>query len=171
MLELAILIIFPLAMFYSAASDMLSMTISNKVSIVLIVGFMVLSMAIGMSLQEIAWHWAIAAIVLVVGIGFFAAGWVGGGDVKLAAATALWLGWDFTLPYLVFASFAGGLLTFGLLIVRSRLLPLFLTRFDWINRLHRKGEGVPYGIALGPVAALIYLQTPWMQYVFESAGR
>ncbi len=170
MLETTLLILFPLAMFYAAVSDLLSMTISNKVSLAVIGGFVILSWAIGMDIQTIAWHWGLAFIVLIVGFGFFAAGWMGGGDVKLAAATSLWLGWEFTLPYLVLAGFMGGVLTFLILIARSKLLPVSLIKVSWIARLHDKNEGVPYGIALGPAAMLIYPDTPWMQYVFQSAG-
>ena len=170
MLQIALLIIFPLAMFYAAASDLFSMTISNKVSLVLIAGFIVLSWAIGMDLQTIAWNWAVAAAVLAGGFSFFAAGWMGGGDVKLAAASALWLGWEHTLTYLVLAGFFGGLLTFAIILARSNYLPVFMARIGWIARLHKKDEGVPYGIALGPTAAFIYLQTPWMEYVFQTSG-
>jgi len=170
MLEVLILVIFPLAMFFSAASDLLTMTISNKVSLVLIGGFVILSYAIGMDLEAFAWSWAIAGIVLVCGFGFFAAGWMGGGDVKLAAATSLWLGWEYTLPYLAFAAVLGGLLTILIVIARSKELPLSLYNVKWVTRLHAKNEGVPYGIALGPAAVFIYMETPWMMYVFNAAG-
>lgn len=168
MLKIIILTLFPLAMFYAAASDMFSMTISNKVSIVLIGGFVVLSWAIGMDLQTIAWNWALAAIVLSVGFGFFAAGWVGGGDVKLAATAALWLGWEHTVQFLVLAGFMGGLLTFLLLAMRSRIVPMILLKTSWTARLLNDKEGVPYGIALGPAAVFVYPETPWMQYVFNT---
>jgi prepilin peptidase CpaA len=168
MLEVIILLLFPLAMFYAAASDMFSMTISNKVSLVLVAGFIVLSWAIGMDLQAIAWHWALAAVVLVCGIGFFAIGLMGGGDVKLAAATSLWLGWEHTLPYLVMASFMGGVLTILIILARAWSLPVYLLKIQWIARLHDKDKGVPYGIALGPAAVMVYPDTPWMQYVFNS---
>jgi len=168
MLEVTILLLFPLAMFYAAASDMFSMTISNKVSLVLIGGFIVLSWAIGMDLQAIAWHWALAAVVLVCGIGFFAVGMMGGGDVKLAAATSLWLGWEHTLIYLLMASFMGGVLTIVIILARAWSLPVFMLKIQWIARLHDKDTGVPYGIALGPAAVMVYPDTPWMQYVFNS---
>jgi len=168
MLEVIILLLFPLAMFYAAASDMFSMTISNKVSLVLVTSFIVLSWAIGMDLQAIAWHWALAAVVLVCGIGFFAIGLMGGGDVKLAAATSLWLGWEHTLPYLVMASFMGGVLTILIILARAWSLPIYLLKIQWIARLHDKDKGVPYGIALGPAAVMVYPDTPWMQYVFNS---
>ena len=168
MLEVTILLLFPLAMFYAAASDMFSMTISNNVYIILVAGFIVLSWAIGMDLQAIAWHWALAAVVLVCGIGFFAVGLMGGGDVKLAAATSLWLGWEFTLPYLITASFMGGVLTILIILARAWSLPVFMLKIQWIARLHDKDKGVPYGIALGPAAVMVYPATPWMQYVFNS---
>ena len=168
MLEVMILLLFPLAMFYAAASDMFSMTISNKVSLVLVAGFIVLSWSIGMDIYAIAWHWALAAIVLVCGIGFFAVGLMGGGDVKLAAATSLWLGWEHTLPYLVMASFMGGVLTILIILARAWSLPVSLLNIQWIARLHDKDKGVPYGIALGPAAVMVYPDTPWMQYVFNS---
>ena len=49
-------------------------------------------------------------------------GWIGGGDAKLAAATALWFGFDFLLDYLVYASLFGGVLT--LVLIQFRRLPL-----------------------------------------------
>ncbi len=168
MLEIIILLLFPLAMFYAAASDLFSMTISNKVSIILVAGFVILSWAIGMDWATIAWNWGLAAIVLTIGIGFFAVNLVGGGDVKLAAATSLWLGWEHTLPYLIMASFMGGVLTLMIIIARAWSLPVALHNVEWINRLHNKEKDVPYGIALGPAAVLIYPDTPWMQYVFNS---
>ena len=56
-------------------------------------------------------HVGAAASVLVVTFMFFARGWIGGGDAKLAAATALWLGFDQLLDYLLYASLFGGVLT------------------------------------------------------------
>ena len=47
-----------------------------------------------MPLAEIGMHVAAALAVLVVTFVFFSRGWIGGGDAKLAAATALWLGFD-----------------------------------------------------------------------------
>lgn len=170
MLEIALLIVFPLGMFYAAASDMLSMKISNNVTLILIGAFIVLSLAIGMDWQTIALHWAVALLVLFVGFGFFAAGWVGGGDVKLATAGALWLGWEFTLQFIALAGFIGGLLTIALLVARSKIIPMALLKIKWISRLMKDGGGVPYGIALGPAAIFIYPDSTWMQYVFKPAG-
>ena len=76
----------------------------------------------GMSLETSARMSAPRSLVLAVAFVFFARGWIGGGDAKLAAATALWLGFDQLLAYFVYASLFGGVLT--LLMIRFRLVPL-----------------------------------------------
>jgi prepilin peptidase CpaA len=81
--------IFPVFMAFAAASDRLTMTISNKVSLVLIAGFVVFGLAIDMSYTQMGWHFAIFIVVLAIGFCLFASVTIGGGDAKLAAATAL----------------------------------------------------------------------------------
>ena len=85
--------LFPLAMAFAAASDLLTMTISNKLVVALVVGFVLLAPLTGMDWQTFGMHWAAGGIVLVGAFLFFAVGWIGGGDAKFAAAVALWLGW------------------------------------------------------------------------------
>jgi prepilin peptidase CpaA len=157
------LLVFPAMMAFAASSDLLTMTISNRVSLILIAGFFVLAIMTGMPLAEIGTHLGASAIVLVFAFVFFARGWIGGGDAKLAAATALWLGFDQLLNYVILASMFGGLLT--LLIMRFRLVPLprWLENQEWINRLHRMDSGVPYGIALALAALVIYPDTTLMK--------
>ncbi|MGA2568465.1 MAG: prepilin peptidase, partial [Pseudolabrys sp.] len=105
------LILFPALMAFAASSDLLTMTISNRLSLVLAGGFFLLTLITGMSLGAIGMHLAAAALVLTVCFGFFSMGWIGGGDANLAAATALWFGFDFLLDYLIYASLFGGVLT------------------------------------------------------------
>jgi prepilin peptidase CpaA len=157
------LMLFPALMAFAASSDLLTMTISNRVSFILIAGFFALALVIGMSPAVILTHVGAAAVVLVVAFVFFAQGWIGGGDAKLAAATALWLGFDHLLAYLIYASLFGGLLTFVLLQVRTMPLPSLLTGQPWAERLHRKDAGVPYGIALAAAALAVYPDTVWMR--------
>jgi prepilin peptidase CpaA len=153
------LLIFPLLMAFAASSDLLTMRISNRLVMVLFFGFFAVALLIGMPVQQIGLHLACAAVVLVVAFAFFAFGWIGGGDAKLAAATTLWLGFGMTLPYVVYAGILGGLLTLALLAVRNIPLPLFMTRVTWIERLHHKETGIPYGIALAAAGLLTYSDT------------
>jgi prepilin peptidase CpaA len=156
------LTLFPALMAFAASSDLLTMTIANRVSLSLIGGFALLAGLGGLSGAELVSHLGAATIVLAVAFTCFACGWIGGGDAKLAAATALWLGFNHLFDYLVYASILGGALT--LLIVQFRTLPLprILIGKEWAERLHREGGGVPYGIALAAAALLIYPQTEWM---------
>src|SRR3984885_10687739 len=116
------LTLFPAMMAFAAASDLFTMTIANRISLILIGGFGVLAAMTGMSLAEIGSHVGAAGAVLAVVFVFFGCGWIGGGDAKLAAATALWLGFAHLGDYLLYASLFGGALT--LLIVQFRALPL-----------------------------------------------
>jgi prepilin peptidase CpaA len=156
------LTLFPAMMAFAASSDLLTMTIANRVSLALIGGFALLAVLSGLSGPEMLSHVGAGAAVLAVAFVCFACGWIGGGDAKLAAATALWLGLGHLFDYLVYASILGGALT--LLIVQFRTLPLphVLIGKEWAERLHRQGGGVPYGIALAAAALLVYPQTEWM---------
>jgi prepilin peptidase CpaA len=149
-------------MAFAASSDLFTMTISNRVTLALVGGFAGLALFSGMAPSEILTHIGASAIVLTVAFVFFARGWIGGGDAKLAAATALWMGFDHLLPYLLYASIFGGVLTIAMIRFRLMPLPKALAEQEWVKRLHRLDGGVPYGIALAAAALLIYPETTWM---------
>lgn len=156
---IALLVFFPAAMAFAAASDLVSMTISNKLCLFLIVTFGLCAFLLGLPWNEIGLHLAAGSLVLVVTFSFFAAGWIGGGDAKLAAATALWFGFDQLLPYLLFAAVGGGVLTLAVLHLRSGPLPAAVKEWPWARRLHAANEGVPYGIALAFSALFVLPET------------
>jgi prepilin peptidase CpaA len=161
-IEAVRLLLFPALMAFAASSDLLTMTISNRLTLGLAAAFFVLAAVVGMPIAEIVTHLQAAAVVLVVSFVFFARGWIGGGDAKLAAATALWLGWGHLLEYLLYASLIGGVLTFALIEFRKLVLPPLLAGRAWIERLHRPESGIPYGIALAAAALIVYPYTTWM---------
>jgi len=154
--------LFPAMMAFAASSDLFTMTISNRVSLMLVGGFFVLAPITDMNAAEILLHVSAGCIVLVAGFGLFARGIIGGGDAKLAAAAALWLGFDHLLPYLLLASLLGGALSVGLIWFRMTPLPEWLARQAWVERLHGKDAGIPYGIALAAAALAVYPDTAWM---------
>jgi len=156
------LLLFPALMAFAASSDLLTMTISNRISLALAGAFFLLTLVTGMSLAAIGMHLAAGALVLAVCFGFFSQGWIGGGDAKLASATALWFGFDFLLDYLIYASLFGGVLTLVLIQFRKLPLPGPFARQAWILRLHDAGGGIPYGIALAAAALAVYPKTGWM---------
>jgi len=159
------LTVFPAVMAFAALSDLLTMTIANRVSLILVGGFTLLAVLGGMSAADILAHVGAAACVLVVTFALFACGWIGGGDAKLAAAAVLWLGFAHLADYLLYASLLGGALTVLLIQFRALPLPRMLVGREWAERLHRRGGGVPYGIALAVAALLVYPQTEWMTAV------
>src|SRR5436190_23894732 len=157
------LLVFPALMAFAASSDLFTMTISNRVTLALVGGFVAMAFISGMSPSDVLAHTGAAATVLAVTFVFFARGWIGGGDAKLAAATALWFGFDHLVVYLLYASIFGGVLTLAMIRFRLMPLPQALAEQEWVKRLHRLDGGVPYGIALAAAALLIYPNTPWMQ--------
>jgi prepilin peptidase CpaA len=162
MLEHPLILIFPLAMAFAAAMDLFTMTIPNRISIVLVASFVVVALIVAPSWLIVARHLTIFAVVLAVAVAMFAMGWLGGGDAKLLAAASLWIGPDLFLSYLVYVSVLGGLLALALLQYRGQvLLPAWLARQAWAMRLHEKNGGIPYGVALGGSAMLVYPQTLW----------
>src|ERR1700736_1744680 len=164
-LDIARLLLFPALMAFAAASDLFTMTISNRISLALAAGFLVLAVLSGMGPGDILSHVGAGAAVLVVSFGCFAMGWVGGGDAKVAAAAALWFGFGHLLNYLLYASLFGGLLTIMLLQLRQWPLPYPLTGQTWLLRLHAKDSGIPYGIALAIGALVIYPETDWIKAI------
>jgi prepilin peptidase CpaA len=164
-LDIVRLLLFPALMAFAAASDLFTMTISNRVSLLLLAGFMVLAAFGGMSLHAISMHVAAGFAVLTIAFVCFSLGWVGGGDAKLAAATALWFGFEHLVVYLTYAAVAGGALTLLILQFRKLPLPAPLISQPWLQRLHDRDSGVPYGIALAIGALLIYPETEWMKAI------
>lgn len=139
------------------------MTIPNALTAALALAFLMLAPFTGASLGGIGQHMAAGLLMLVIGMGFFAMGWMGGGDAKLVAAVALWLGWSQLLPYLLFASIIGGGLTLLILTFRKFPLPLTLEKQGWISHLHDRRTGIPYGIALAAAGLVIYPDTVWFK--------
>lgn len=156
MIELTLLVLFPLLMAFAASSDLFTMTIPNELMVALVAAFAVMAALAGFSLDVVLMHLAAGALILVVTFAMFAFGWIGGGDAKLAAATALWLGFGVLIDYLMIAAILGGVLTLALLALRQHPLPAFAARWGWLAHLHDHRTGVPYGIALAAAALAVY---------------
>jgi len=164
-LDVVRLLFFPALMAFAAASDLLTMTISNRVSLALAAGFFVLAFTSGMGLSELLMHLGAGFTVLAAAFVCFAFGWVGGGDAKVAGTAALWFGFGHLMPYLVYASLFGGVLTLLLLQFRQWPLPYALAGQSWLLKLHAKESGIPYGIALAIGALVVYPDTDWIRAV------
>ena len=164
-LDIVRLSLFPALMAFAAASDLFTMTISNRVSLALAAGFLALALLSGMGFHDILSHLGAGLSVLAIAFACFAMGWVGGGDAKVAAAAALWFGFGHLLNYLLYASLFGGVLTLLLLQFRQWPLPYQLAGQPWLLKLHAKESGIPYGIALAIGALMVYPETEWIRAV------
>lgn len=164
-LDLLRLLLFPALVAFAAASDLLTMTISNRVSILLVAGFLLLAFASGLSATEVASHLGAGMLVLSISFACFAFGWIGGGDAKIAAAASVWFGFPMLLEYMTQVALFGGVLTLLLLQFRAVPVPYALCNQAWLLRLHHKESGIPYGIALAFGALAVYPDSPWIKAV------
>jgi len=164
-LDLIRMLLFPALMAFAASSDLFTMTISNRVSLILVAGFIVLAALTGTDLHAMLSHAGAGLTVLVLAFACFTMGWVGGGDAKVASCVALWFGFGHLLEYLLYASLFGGALTLLLLQFRQWPLPHALGSQAWLLRLHDKETGIPYGIALAVGALMTYPETEWIRAV------
>jgi len=156
----ALLFVFPFAMAFAAAFDLLTMTIPNRLSVGLFAAFFLVALVAGLSWQAILSHVAAGTCMLVVGIALFSLGWLGGGDAKLLAAASLWLGFEPLLLFLGYVGVFGGALALAVLAYR-RMPAGALPLPDWAVRLHAKNQGIPYGVAIAAAALTIYPSTAW----------
>ncbi len=154
--------VFAFSMMHALISDLTTMTIKNRLVLFLVVTYTILAPSAGMPWISILHSLVAAAAVLASGFVLFQCNRIGGGDVKLAAATALWLGAEHTPAYLVYAALLGGVLSLVLLTFRFIKLPGIFLGKAWISRLHSKGAPVPYGIALALAGLAVLPTTRWM---------
>jgi prepilin peptidase CpaA len=164
-LEYSLLLIFPGLMAFAAMMDLFTMTIPNRISIILVAAFLVAAPLTGMGWEQFFIHLGTGFAVLALGILLFALGLLGGGDAKLLAAASLWLGFDNLLQYVVMVAIMGGLLSVVLLAYRGILPPRWLLGQAWAMRLHNKKEGIPYGLALAGAALWVFPTTGWFNAV------
>lgn len=165
MISAIIMVVFPFAMIYAAFSDALTMTIANRVSLMLMVSFCAIAPFIGLSLHDFAMHWAAFGLVLAVTFVLFAMRAMGGGDAKLLASTSLWMGFSPVLfEYLTVSAMFGGMLTFALVIFRGSNVATVASTYPTMKHLCNERD-IPYGIALAIGGLLAFPQTPAMQWV------
>ena len=162
-LQAALLTLFPALVIIAALTDATSFTIPNRISLLLLAVYFPASLLLGRSPAEMGVDVAIGLAALVAAMGMFAAGWIGGGDAKLFAVSALWLGWSGLPVFLIVTALAGGALAVLLLNARSPILkPFFAGAPSWFNRLVTPGADVPYGVAIAAGALAAFPQSALM---------
>jgi prepilin peptidase CpaA len=162
---LALTAVFPLLVIIAALKDLTTFTIPNWISIALVLAFYPVALAVGAPMGVIGLCTLVGVAGLLVGMVMFALNWIGGGDAKLLAAAALWIGWPAVLPFVLATAVAGGALALLLLQLRSAMLKPWMERGPaWVTRLATEGGDAPYGVAICvgalftlPQSALLHL--------------
>ena len=137
----------------AALEDLWRLQISNWLCAA-VAGGAFLALAIDGPAGDLWQNLLLFALVLGVGTLLFVKGWMGGGDIKLLAAVALWFNLDQGWKMLVAVAVAGGLET--LLVMMLRALPWRPALRERLSVLQRT-DGIPYGVAIGAGVALIGL--------------
>ncbi|MEQ8967931.1 MAG: prepilin peptidase [Azospirillaceae bacterium] len=148
---------------WAAVSDARTMTIPNTASVGIVAAYPVWLLGLWLGGAWLGgpagtamlpalgpvWAVAIAALVLAIGFAMFAAGFAGGGDVKLLTALALWAGPWMIFEFLVVTSAAGGLLAVALgtaRMIRRRTAAVDGLEIEAGKPPRRRP--IPYGIAI-----------------------
>jgi prepilin peptidase CpaA len=150
------LLSFAFLMLAAAWTDMARFTIPNWIPAVMIAVWIVSAPLLGLGWGGAGLSLAAFAGFLAVGMALWAPGWLGGGDVKLIAAGALWFGWPDALMFLLAATASGGVLALVLVGLR-RLSPALPVDAAWLGKTAlAPGAPAPYAVAIAS-GAMIWL--------------
>jgi prepilin peptidase CpaA len=150
-------------MLWAAASDLVTMKIRNDLVLCLLAIYAILAPLCGLGWMDMAQDAVVAVGVLLAMFVLFGLGWIGGGDAKLTTVVALWLGAGHTVAFLLLTAILGGALTIALLGLRSVPLPIQCLGVSWIERLHARKTGIPYGVAIAAAGLLTFMDTHWVR--------
>lgn len=152
---------FALSIIWAGILDIATMTIRNELVLFLVAVYAALAPLTGVGITTIGLNTALATVVLASLFILFSIGWIGGGDAKLAAVVALWVGSEHTGDFLLYTALFGGLLTLIVLQFRSISVPHHWLQQRWINRLYDPQSGVPYGAAIAAGGLAVLPSTSW----------
>lgn len=166
MIPLIFLSAFPAALLIAAMNDLYEFKIPNWVSIVLFCSYFAAGVGFGAPAPMLLEGFLFGCAALAVGFGMFAAKLLGGGDAKLLAACAPWIGLSALAPFLFNMAVAGGFFAVALILFRrAPALPVY-AQAPWLMRLHQRPKDIPYAVAIALGGLLTFSQTPLFQLAF-----
>jgi prepilin peptidase CpaA len=140
--------VFAALLLAAAVWDLASYTIPNRLTAALAGLALPAFLLAGLSPLEIGVVVGFGALVLACGMVLFALNVAGGGDVKLLAAAALWLGPQAGSQFVLWTAVAGGVLALTLVLLRRAAGPLTPFAPGWAKPLIAPGGPAPYGVAI-----------------------
>ncbi|MCK0129076.1 prepilin peptidase [Erythrobacter sp. F6033] len=131
-----LLIALAIALLFAAFTDIRSRQISNKLNLAIAIFAPVFWWSSGLALwPDVAMQVGVAVAAFAVLAGMFALGMMGGGDVKLLTALALWIEPNAFLQLLVIMAIAGGVLT------------IVMGAWHFLKQ-QKERLAIPYGVAI-----------------------
>ena len=127
-------------MVVSAVLDLRFRRLPNGLNLAVALAFLPWAWAVGLAWDQLAIHVGVGIVVLGIGFALFATGVIGGGDAKMGAAVALWIGFSFSDPldllrFFLVMSLAGGVLA--------------VFALTWQRATRRQlTRALPYGVAI-----------------------
>lgn len=162
MIEALIFVIFPLCLAISACIDLLTMTIPNRVSVILLAAFLIVAPFAGLGFAEIGLHLLAGLLVFAICFGLFAANVMGGGDAKMLTAASVWFGFNSSLEmFMIYVGLIGGLVTVLVLLIRAHANSAIAVGVPLPPSLFA-AKKIPYGVAIGIAGFLAYPSSPLM---------
>ncbi len=153
------LLSFAFLMLAAAWTDIARFTIPNWIPALMIALWLASAPVLGIGWTGAGLSLLTFIAVLAFGMALWAPGWLGGGDVKLIAAGALWFGWPDALMFILFSAAAGGGLALVLMALR-RVSPALPVSADWIGRTAlAQGAPAPYAVAIASGALIMLPQS------------
>lgn len=149
------LISFIVLLLLAASQDAVQLRISNILCAAILLVGIVGMVLIGVR-PSIWQNVLLLVLALTIGTMMFSAGKMGGGDIKLFAATIFWFNLNGALWLLISVGIAGGILA---------LLVLAIRMASWSEAMQRRAiilrpkSGIPYGIAIAAGALLTISST------------
>jgi prepilin peptidase CpaA len=147
-----------LMMLAAAISDIRTRTIANGLNAAMAVLALPYWFALGLSpWPDMAMQLGFAFIIFAVFVGLFMVGGMGGGDVKMIGAVALWVPPALLLPMLMVMAIGGGLLSAAMLAHKY-----------WTKKT--EPPEVPYGVAIAAAGLWMLHQQYLNQFTFNPSA-
>jgi len=153
LLPFIIVVIFAAVMLIAAYNDATTMKIPNWISLALIAGFVVIQPFVFQGWSVLGAHMIVGGVFFLAGFAMFALGWLGGGDAKMMASTALWWQWPDVIMYISYTTLVGAALAILLLFGR-KILPVSILISQIPLAMFKEEKNMPYGLALAAGALL-----------------
>lgn len=153
--------VFPCLIVLAGSSDVLSRRIPNVLALLIAASFLGAAVAAGMSLTDLARHFAAGLVLLVGGYLLFSFRLLGGGDAKFLAAAGLWFGFEALPMFLTMTVLAGGVLSLAVMAWSMVSLHHEMEGSSLHRLLKVVRPSVPYGYAIAAGAIMAFPESGW----------